>query len=86
MGWQGALCDASGSAGWVKLVRVKPSPLQLPCPASLCMVLAEPFLFPHRNVIHGSDSVESARQEISLWFRPEELTCWEDAAEHWIYE
>lgn len=50
------------------------------------MVLPEPFLFPHRNVIHGSDSVESARQEISLWFRPEELTCWEDAAERWIYE
>ncbi|XP_059682621.1 nucleoside diphosphate kinase A isoform X2 [Gavia stellata] len=38
-----------------------------------------------KNVIHGSDSVESARQEISLWFRAEELTCWEDTAEHWIY-
>ncbi|KAM6351342.1 nucleoside diphosphate kinase 3 isoform 1-T2 [Alca torda] len=38
-----------------------------------------------KNVIHGSDSVESARQEISLWFRPEELTCWENTAEHWIY-
>ncbi|KAF1430397.1 Nucleoside diphosphate kinase 3, partial [Spheniscus magellanicus] len=38
-----------------------------------------------KNVIHGSDSVESARQEISLWFRPEELTCWQDTAEHWIY-
>ncbi|NXA50645.1 NDK3 kinase, partial [Nothocercus julius] len=38
-----------------------------------------------KNVIHGSDSVESARQEIALWFRPEELICWEDAAEHWIY-
>ncbi|XP_067162089.1 nucleoside diphosphate kinase 3 [Apteryx mantelli] len=38
-----------------------------------------------KNVIHGSDSVESARQEISLWFRPEELICWEDTAEHWIY-
>ncbi|KAK4813714.1 hypothetical protein QYF61_020921 [Mycteria americana] len=38
-----------------------------------------------KNVIHGSDSVESARQEISLWFRSEELTCWEDTAEHWIY-
>ncbi|NWS74236.1 NDK3 kinase, partial [Crotophaga sulcirostris] len=37
------------------------------------------------NVIHGSDSVESAQQEISLWFRPEELTCWGDTAEHWIY-
>ncbi|XP_010148895.1 PREDICTED: nucleoside diphosphate kinase A-like [Eurypyga helias] len=38
-----------------------------------------------KNVIHGSDSVESAQQEISLWFRPEELTCWEDTTEHWIY-
>ncbi|XP_064376575.1 nucleoside diphosphate kinase 3 [Dromaius novaehollandiae] len=38
-----------------------------------------------KNVIHGSDSVESAQQEISLWFRPEELICWEDMAEHWIY-
>ncbi|NP_001269159.2 nucleoside diphosphate kinase 3 precursor [Gallus gallus] len=39
-----------------------------------------------KNVIHGSDSVESAQKEISLWFRPEELTCWEDASERWIYE
>ncbi|XP_027745441.1 nucleoside diphosphate kinase 3 [Empidonax traillii] len=39
-----------------------------------------------KNVIHGSDSVESAQQEISLWFRPEELMCWEDSAQHWIYE
>ncbi|XP_040829531.1 nucleoside diphosphate kinase 3 [Ochotona curzoniae] len=39
-----------------------------------------------KNVIHGSDSVESARREIALWFRPEELLCWEDGAEHWLYE
>ncbi|KAM7007420.1 nucleoside diphosphate kinase 3 [Passerculus sandwichensis] len=39
-----------------------------------------------KNVIHGSDSVESAQQEISLWFRPEELPCWEDTAARWIYE
>nr|XP_060642342.1 nucleoside diphosphate kinase 3 [Anolis sagrei ordinatus] len=39
-----------------------------------------------KNVIHGSDSVESAQREISLWFEPKELTCWEDTAEHWIYE
>uniref|UniRef100_A0A803TYL9 Nucleoside diphosphate kinase n=1 Tax=Anolis carolinensis TaxID=28377 RepID=A0A803TYL9_ANOCA len=38
------------------------------------------------NVIHGSDSVESAQREISLWFEAKELTCWEDTAEHWIYE
>ncbi|XP_021480017.1 nucleoside diphosphate kinase 3 isoform X2 [Oncorhynchus mykiss] len=39
-----------------------------------------------RNVIHGSDSVESAQREISLWFRQNELQCWEDSSGHWIYE
>merc|ERR1712083_205730 len=31
-----------------------------------------------RNVIHGSDAVESANAEIALWFQPEELVSWED--------
>ncbi|XP_062036700.1 nucleoside diphosphate kinase 3 isoform X1 [Lepus europaeus] len=39
-----------------------------------------------KNVIHGSDSVESARCEIALWFRADELLCWEDSAGHWLYE
>ncbi|CAK6444839.1 unnamed protein product [Pipistrellus nathusii] len=39
-----------------------------------------------KNVIHGSDSVESARREIALWFSPKELLCWEDSAAHWLYE
>ncbi|CAH2307682.1 nucleoside diphosphate kinase 3 [Pelobates cultripes] len=39
-----------------------------------------------RNVIHGSDSFESAQREISLWFQPEELVCWQGASESWIYE
>ncbi|XP_041085774.1 nucleoside diphosphate kinase 3 [Polyodon spathula] len=39
-----------------------------------------------RNVIHGSDSVESAQREVSLWFKQHELVCWEEAGEHWIYE
>ena len=30
-----------------------------------------------RNIIHGSDSVESANKEIALWFKPEELVHWE---------
>ena len=33
-----------------------------------------------RNVIHGSDSVESANKEIALWFKPEELVCGKCAA------
>ncbi|KAH0520621.1 nucleoside diphosphate kinase 3 isoform X1 [Chionomys nivalis] len=39
-----------------------------------------------KNVIHGSDSVESAHREIALWFHEEELLCWEDSAGHWLYE
>ncbi|XP_068583967.1 nucleoside diphosphate kinase 3 isoform X2 [Cebidichthys violaceus] len=39
-----------------------------------------------RNVIHGSDSVESAQKEIPLWFRHDELHCWEDSSSRWIYD
>jgi len=39
-----------------------------------------------RNIIHGSDSVESAKKEIALWFKPEELCSWTQAAASWIYE
>lgn len=48
--------------------------------------LRSPAPLLHRNVIHGSDSVESARREIALWFRADELLCWEDSAGHWLYE
>lgn len=39
-----------------------------------------------RNIIHGSDSVENAEKEISLWFKPEELVQYDRSAEGWIYE
>ncbi|XP_062999653.1 nucleoside diphosphate kinase 3 isoform X2 [Elgaria multicarinata webbii] len=39
-----------------------------------------------KNVIHGSDSAESAQREIALWFHADELTCWEDSTERWVYE
>lgn len=29
-----------------------------------------------RNIIHGSDGPETARSEIELWFRPDELVTW----------
>ncbi|MEQ2197555.1 hypothetical protein XENOCAPTIV_000262 [Xenoophorus captivus] len=37
------------------------------------------------NVIHGSDSVESAQKEICLWFRQSELHRWESSSKNWIY-
>uniref|UniRef100_A0A452IYN3 Nucleoside diphosphate kinase n=1 Tax=Gopherus agassizii TaxID=38772 RepID=A0A452IYN3_9SAUR len=39
-----------------------------------------------KNVIHGSDSIESARREILLWFHTDKLTCWAESTEPWIYE
>ena len=39
-----------------------------------------------RNIIHGSDSPESAQREIALWFSPEELTEYDRQVDAWIYE
>ena len=39
-----------------------------------------------RNICHGSDSVESAKAEIALWFKKEELVNWSSASYCWIYE
>ncbi len=39
-----------------------------------------------RNLIHGSDAVETARDEIALWFKDEELVSWEPATKTWLYE
>jgi len=39
-----------------------------------------------RNIIHGSDSVESAEKEIALWFSASELVSWRPASITWIYE
>ena len=39
-----------------------------------------------RNMVHGSDSLESADREISLFFTPEELIDYKRCDEDWIYE
>ena len=39
-----------------------------------------------RNLIHGSDAIETATREISLWFKDEELCSWENTMKTWLYE
>jgi nucleoside-diphosphate kinase len=39
-----------------------------------------------RNIIHGSDAVETARREVSLWFKEEELASWQPSLISWIRE
>lgn len=36
------------------------------------------------NLVHASDSPETAEQEIALWFGPEELVAWEACDERWV--
>jgi len=39
-----------------------------------------------RNVIHGSDSVESANREIAIYFSEKELCEYKKLVDSWIYE
>ncbi|MBR6756138.1 MAG: nucleoside-diphosphate kinase [Peptococcaceae bacterium] len=39
-----------------------------------------------RNVVHGSDSVESAANEISIYFTPEEVLDFDFLPNKWLYE
>lgn len=39
-----------------------------------------------RNLIHGSDAIETAQREISLWFSDEELVTWELQMKPWLQE
>ncbi|NXS66694.1 NDKM protein, partial [Pandion haliaetus] len=38
-----------------------------------------------RNVVHASDSVETARQEIGFWFQQDELVAWESGDQDYTY-
>ena len=38
------------------------------------------------NLVHGSDSPESAERELALWFTEAELTGFEKTANEWIYD
>ncbi|KAL8138950.1 hypothetical protein V2J09_004951 [Rumex salicifolius] len=38
-----------------------------------------------RNIIHGSDGPETAKDEIALWFKPEDLVNYTSNSEKWLY-
>ena len=43
-------------------------------------------IFTSKNSIHGSDGVDSARREIALWFKSEELQKSKDHSDSWVYK
>ncbi|GAC1472677.1 MAG: nucleoside-diphosphate kinase [Isosphaeraceae bacterium] len=38
------------------------------------------------NLVHGSDSPESAAREIALWFRPEEVVEYQIEGSRWVFD
>jgi nucleoside-diphosphate kinase len=38
-----------------------------------------------RNIIHGSDGPETAKDEIALWFTPKELVSYTNNEEKWVH-
>jgi nucleoside-diphosphate kinase len=38
------------------------------------------------NLIHGSDSPESAQRELGLFFKAEELVEWKPTIQNWVYD
>ena len=41
---------------------------------------------PGYNLIHGSDSPESAERELKMWFNDDELIDYHRSIEQWVYE
>ncbi|KAF7218088.1 nucleoside diphosphate kinase B [Nothobranchius furzeri] len=39
-----------------------------------------------RNIIHGSDTLDNAKLEVDLWFKPEEFVNWTPSAQPFLYE
>ena len=39
-----------------------------------------------RNITHASDGVDTAKQEIALWFSEKELVHWERDLDRWYFE
>jgi nucleoside-diphosphate kinase len=38
------------------------------------------------NLIHGSDSLESAQRELGLFFKPDEVIDWKPLIQGWVYD
>lgn len=57
-----------------------------PSDASVGTIRGDLGLTVGRNVVHGSDSVESAKREIALWFDEAELSNYALPEDVWVYE
>jgi nucleoside-diphosphate kinase len=57
-----------------------------PQEASMGTIRGDYGQFIGRNIVHGSDSPETAKFEINLWFKPEEIAGYTRIDEVWLTE
>jgi len=57
-----------------------------PQDASMGTIRGDYGQFIGRNIIHGSDGVDTAKFEINLWFKPEEISKYTKIDEEWLRE
>jgi nucleoside-diphosphate kinase len=67
----------------IEIVRSMCGPTD-PCKAPPGTIRGDYGVHTQMNIIHASDSAESAEREISLFFRPEELVNYRQATASWI--
>jgi len=72
-----------GPPGVIKTVRTMMGTTD-PASAAPGTIRGDHAVVPGRNLIHGSDSVESAEREVAMWFPDSEKVEWKQAAEEWI--
>jgi nucleoside-diphosphate kinase len=71
-----AIAAVSQTVGATNPVNAQPGTIR----ADLCTDMG-------RNVVHRSDSPESAKREIGIFFQPEELVSnWTKALDRWVFE
>lgn len=56
-----------------------------PLEASVGSIRHDYALLTSRNLIHASDSKETAEKEIELWFKPDDLFPWKQSSNEWVF-
>jgi nucleoside-diphosphate kinase len=57
-----------------------------PVEAALGTIRGDLALMVGRNLVHGSDSAESAAREVELFFGADAVRSWDRDADRWVYE
>ena len=76
------ILEGNNAINLVRSMMGKTNPLD----AAIGTIRGDYGQFIGRNIVHGSDSQDTAKFEINLWFKPEEITKYTRIDEEWLIE